>query len=125
MCGAGVREGVLWLIDARGQPFVLPVSHAGLRARALALAGAPILARSIAEQGAKTVLRIACSCACACTALPRDTIALLARYVWSAAPSPTWAANGRYERHCMRLEGNQTGVQMCSRRLPREAKKGL
>jgi hypothetical protein len=49
---AGVREGVLWLLDSRGQPFVLPISHAGLRARSLALAGAPAAARSIAEQGA-------------------------------------------------------------------------
>ncbi|BDA49478.1 hypothetical protein COCOBI_14-0960 [Coccomyxa sp. Obi] len=48
---AGVREGVLWLLDTRGQPFVLPTSHAGLRARSLALAGAPALARSVAEQG--------------------------------------------------------------------------
>lgn len=42
---------MLWLVDGRGQPFVLPMSHAGLRARSLALAGAPNLARSTAEQG--------------------------------------------------------------------------
>ena len=97
---AGVREGILWLLDARGQvytphpiplaarekvvalnrdvrkaivlwslsafycvrnllsnawacsqPFVVALSHAGLRARSLAIAGAPTLARATAEQG--------------------------------------------------------------------------
>lgn len=57
---AGVREGVLWLLDARGQPFVLPTSHAGLRARSLALADAPALARSVAEQGAYHALHRIC-----------------------------------------------------------------
>ena len=33
------------------QPFVVPLSHAGLRARSLAIAGAPTLARATAEQG--------------------------------------------------------------------------
>ncbi len=67
----GVREGVLWLLDARGQPFVLPVSHAGLRARSLALAGAPAAARSIAEQGAVLICALyectdVLSCGVAC-----------------------------------------------------------
>ena len=35
------------------QPFVVPLSHAGLRARSLAIAGAPTLARATAEQGAR------------------------------------------------------------------------
>ena len=33
------------------QPFVVALSHAGLRARSLAIAGAPTLARATAEQG--------------------------------------------------------------------------
>ena len=41
------------------QPFVVPLSHAGLRARSLAIAGAPTLARATAEQGeqCRTVLQ--------------------------------------------------------------------
>jgi hypothetical protein len=36
---------------ACAQPFVVALSHAGLRARSLAIAGAPTLARATAEQG--------------------------------------------------------------------------
>lgn len=36
---------------ACSQPFVVALSHAGLRARSLAIAGAPTLARATAEQG--------------------------------------------------------------------------
>ena len=47
----GVREGSLWLVDARGQPFMLPISHPGLKARCMAAHGDPMAARLIAEQG--------------------------------------------------------------------------
>ena len=47
----GVREGALWLLDARGLPFVIPLSHPGLKARALAAQGQPAAARAVAEQG--------------------------------------------------------------------------
>lgn len=47
----GVREGMLWLIDARGRPFVIPLSHAGLKARIAAAQGDAKTARIIAEAG--------------------------------------------------------------------------
>lgn len=47
----GVREGSLWLVDPRGQPFMLPISHPGLKARCMAAHGDPMAARLIAEQG--------------------------------------------------------------------------
>ena len=43
------------------QPFVVPLSHAGLRARSLAIAGAPTLARATAEQGMAFHMRAAMS----------------------------------------------------------------
>ena len=46
----GVRDGVLWLIDARGQPFMVPLSHAGLRARLAAAQGDAAAARATAER---------------------------------------------------------------------------
>lgn len=49
---AGVREGSLWLLDSRGQPFVISLAAAGLRARMLAAAGAGAAARAVAERGA-------------------------------------------------------------------------
>lgn len=49
---AGLREGSLWLLDARGQPFVISLAAAGLRARMLAAAGASGAARAAAERGA-------------------------------------------------------------------------
>ncbi len=42
------------------QPFVVPLSHAGLRARSLAIAGAPTLARATAEQGGAFLHEAAC-----------------------------------------------------------------
>ena len=48
----GVREGSLWLLDSRGQPFVISLAAAGLRARMLAAAGAGAAARAVAERGA-------------------------------------------------------------------------
>ena len=47
----GVREGALWLLDPRGLPFVIPLSHPGLKARALAAQGQPAAACAVAEQG--------------------------------------------------------------------------
>ena len=46
----GIRDGVLWLIDARGQPFMIPLSHAGLRARLAAAQGDAAAARATAER---------------------------------------------------------------------------
>ena len=48
---AGIREGALWLLTARGQPWVLPLRHAALRARCLAAAGDMAAARAVAERG--------------------------------------------------------------------------
>ncbi|KAK9819592.1 hypothetical protein WJX72_000101 [[Myrmecia] bisecta] len=47
----GMREGGMWLVDSRGQPFVIPVLHAGLRARCLAAHGDLTGARAVAERG--------------------------------------------------------------------------
>ena len=47
----GVREGALWLLDPRGLPFVIPLSHPGLKARALAAQGQPAAACAVAQQG--------------------------------------------------------------------------
>lgn len=47
----GIREGVLWLINAQGQPFMIPLSHAGIRARAAAAQGDAEAAAAIAESG--------------------------------------------------------------------------
>lgn len=47
----GVREGVLWLVDSRARPFVIPMAHAGLRARYLAAHGDFPAARAVAEKG--------------------------------------------------------------------------
>ena len=52
----GVREGALWLLDARGLPFVIPISHPGLKARALAAQGQPAAARAVAKQGRSGVV---------------------------------------------------------------------
>lgn len=48
---AGIREGILWLIDCRGSPFMIPLSHPGIRARAAAAQGDAEGAVSIAEAG--------------------------------------------------------------------------
>ena len=47
----GVREGALWLVDARGLPFVLPMSHPGMRARSVAAHGDAATACLLAEHG--------------------------------------------------------------------------
>lgn len=47
----GIREGSLWLVDAKGQPFMVPVNHAGLKARCLAAQGNSIAAKALAERG--------------------------------------------------------------------------
>ena len=47
----GIREGSLWLVDARGQPFVVPVNHPGLKARCLAAQGDSQAAKLLAERG--------------------------------------------------------------------------
>lgn len=46
-----MREGALWLVDARGLPFVLPMSHPGMRARAIAGHGDAATACFMAEHG--------------------------------------------------------------------------
>lgn len=46
---AGIREGILWLIDAQGSPFMIPLSHPGIRARAAAAQGDAESAAAIAE----------------------------------------------------------------------------
>lgn len=48
---AGIREGILWLIDAKGSPFMVPLSHPGIRARAAAAQGDAEAAAAIAESG--------------------------------------------------------------------------
>ena len=58
----GVREGALWLLDARGLPFVVPLSHPGLKARALAAQGQPAAAVSIAESGVPSSLHALLRC---------------------------------------------------------------
>ena len=51
-CGlGGVQDGVLWLVDGRGQPFAVPLDHAGLRARISAAEGDLKAARAIADAG--------------------------------------------------------------------------
>ena len=47
----GIREGSLWLVNARGQPFVVPVNHPGLKARCLAAQGDTVAAKALAERG--------------------------------------------------------------------------
>lgn len=47
----GIREGSLWLVDARGQPFVVPVNHPGLKARCLVAQGDSPAAKLLAERG--------------------------------------------------------------------------
>lgn len=49
----GMREGALWLVDARGLPFVVPMGHPGMRARALAAHGDGAAACLLAEHGEK------------------------------------------------------------------------
>lgn len=48
---AGIREGLLWLIDVQGSPFMIPLSHPGIRARAAAAQGEAESAATIAENG--------------------------------------------------------------------------
>ncbi len=48
---AGIREGMLWLIDARGVPFLIPLTHPGLRARIAAAQGDVAGAVAFAHQG--------------------------------------------------------------------------
>jgi hypothetical protein len=48
---AGIREGMLWLIDARGVPFMIPLTHPGLRARIAAAQGDAAGAVDFAQQG--------------------------------------------------------------------------
>ncbi|KAK9807986.1 hypothetical protein WJX73_010745 [Symbiochloris irregularis] len=47
----GMREGALWLVDARGLPFIIPMSHPGMRARSMAAHGDAAGACFLAEQG--------------------------------------------------------------------------
>lgn len=47
----GIREGSLWLVDAKGQPFMVPINHAGLKARCLAAQGNSLAAKALAERG--------------------------------------------------------------------------
>ena len=47
----GIREGSLWLVDARGQPFVVPVNHPGLKARCLVAQDDSQAAKLLAERG--------------------------------------------------------------------------
>ena len=47
----GIREGSLWLVDAKGQPFVVPVNHPGLKARCLSAQGDSVAAKALAERG--------------------------------------------------------------------------
>lgn len=48
---AGVRHSYLWLADAFGRPFLVPLRHPGLRFRCLAARGELTTARTIAERG--------------------------------------------------------------------------
>lgn len=48
---AGVRHSYLWLADAFGRPFLVPLRHPGLRLRCLAARGELTTARTIAERG--------------------------------------------------------------------------
>ena len=48
---AGVRHSYLWLADAFGRPFLVPLRHPGLRLRCLAAKGELTTARTIAERG--------------------------------------------------------------------------
>ena len=52
---AGIREGNLWLIDARGTPFLIPLTHPGLRARIAAAQGDAAGAVAFAQQGGLAV----------------------------------------------------------------------
>ena len=47
----GIREGALWLVTARGLPFVVPMSHPGMHARAVAAHGDAAGACLLAEHG--------------------------------------------------------------------------
>ncbi|KAL3133386.1 hypothetical protein ABBQ38_007254 [Trebouxia sp. C0009 RCD-2024] len=46
----GIREGSLWLVDARGQPFMVHVNHPGLKARCLVAQGDSPAAKLLAER---------------------------------------------------------------------------
>lgn len=48
----GRVQGALWLITATGQPFLIQISHPGLRARLLSANGSSAAARALAERGA-------------------------------------------------------------------------
>ena len=48
---AGIHEGVLWLIDRFGTPFLVPLNDASLRAKFAASQGDPKTAALVAEQG--------------------------------------------------------------------------
>ena len=49
----GVRDGNLWLADCVGQPFLVPLTHPGLRARTKAARNDLEAARATAEKGAR------------------------------------------------------------------------
>ncbi|KAK9822211.1 hypothetical protein WJX81_006190 [Elliptochloris bilobata] len=101
---AGVREGSLWLLDARGEPFVISLAAAGLRARMLAAAGASTAARAAAERG-----------------LARTHHDSLARWLAAAAPtasSDAGALSGLSLRTDLGLalrDGNQQEPQASSK----------
>lgn len=55
----GIREGSLWLVDARGQPFMVHVNHPGLKARCLVAQGDSPAAKLLAERGGLHTILIA------------------------------------------------------------------
>ena len=95
----GIREGSLWLVDARGQPFVVPVNHPGLKARCLAAQGDSVAAKALAERGIlhaswpKPVALDSCK--------PRiDDTHLVPKYSVSCVPS--WGARQHELQSCVR-----------------------
>ena len=54
LCICGIREGLLWLVDRSGEPFVIPLVQPSLRAKILAAQGDLKSATLIAEQGIDT-----------------------------------------------------------------------
>ena len=79
----GIREGSLWLVDAQGQPFVVPVNHPGLKARCLSAQGDSQAARLLAERGLSCCL---CGALMAflysCQAMPRNSMHLHCIVIW-------------------------------------------
>ena len=83
----GIRDGVLWLIDARGQPFMIPLLHAGLRARLAAAQGDAAAARATAERAGPFIfsgqlLEVHQSSWAVCQVWPNGYLDSCSRDVW-------------------------------------------